>query len=203
MPSFRIVPNHVKVTPPGGWRFVVPESMSVKLKGIETKAVTLEDLRRSVSRLFMNNGEPFRRDVFEEELCKILPPQYCSTCGDRGIEWREHEPITAKKVLAFFSTMILWYRRGHRFVDEGEARRRYAICQKCPYATATPPPDLEQEGCATCGAAGAGRKFLQEKTRGRVDLSEGKPPLYCKLCGCDLTVKAHFDIESDCWKNNA
>lgn len=203
MPSFRIIPNHVMTTPPGGWKFVVPESMSVRLKGAKVTGATLEELRRGVSRLFMNNGEPFRPDLFEVELCKTLPPQYCATCGDKGIEWKEFEPLTVKKVLAFFSTMVLWYRRGHGFVDEAEARRRYAICAKCPYATATPPPGLETEGCATCGAEGAGRKFLQEKTRGRADLTDGKPPLYCKLCGCDLSVKAHFDIESDCWKNNS
>ena len=199
MPSFRIVPNHIMATPPGGWKFVVPESMSVRLKGTKVSAGSLEQLRKSVARLFMNNGEPFQVALFESELCSTLPPYYCTTCGDKGIEWKEYEPMSAKKILAFFSTMVLWYRRGHRFVDEAEARRRYAICASCPYATSTPPPDLEKQGCATCGAEGAGRKFLKEKISGLADLTNGAAPLYCTLCGCDLSVKAHFDIESDCW----
>lgn len=166
MPSFRIVPNHIMATPPGGWKFIVPESMSVRLKGTKVSAGSLEQLRKAVARLFMNNGEPFQVALFESELCASLPPQYCTTCGDKGIEWKEYEPMSAKKILAFFGTMVLWYRRGHRFVDEAEARRRYAICASCPYATSTPPPDLEKQGCATCGAEGAGRKFLKEKFPG-------------------------------------
>ena len=121
-------------TPPGGWKFIVPESMSVRLKGTKVSAGSLEQLRKSVARLFMNNGEPFQVALFESELCSSLPPYYCTTCGDKGIEWKEYEPMSAKKILAFFSTMVLWYRRGHRFVDEAEARRRYAICASCPYA---------------------------------------------------------------------
>lgn len=79
MPSFRIVPNHIMATPPGGWKFVVPESMSVRLKGTKVSAGSLEQLRRAVARLFMNNGEPFQVALFESELCASLPPQYCTT----------------------------------------------------------------------------------------------------------------------------
>lgn len=203
MPSFRIVPNHVRATPPGGWKFIVPESMSVRLKGVKVEGPTLEQLRKNVTRLFINNGEPFRNEAFESELCSYLPPEYCQTCGDKGIEWREYEPMSARKVLSFFATMVLWYRQGHRFVSSEEARRRYDICRNCPRATDVPPPGLDKEGCVTCGAEGAGRKFLKEKTQNLVDLSGGRPPLYCTLCGCDLTVKAHFDIDSDCWKKNS
>ena len=93
-------------TPPGGWKFIVPESMSVRLKGTKVSAGSLEQLRKAVARLFMNNGEPFQVALFESELCASLPPQYCTTCGDKGIEWREYEPMSAKKILAFFGTLV-------------------------------------------------------------------------------------------------
>ena len=92
-------------TPPGGWKFVVPESMSVRLKGTKVSAGSLEQLRKSVARLFMNNGEPFQVALFESELCASLPPQYCTTCGDKGIEWKEYEPMPRR----YWPSSVLWF----------------------------------------------------------------------------------------------
>lgn len=187
-------------TPPGGWQFVIPESLSPRLKGTKLSASTLGELRNQYAAILRNNDEKYDEEAFHTALCLQLPSGYCESCGDEGISWPEHEPLTAKKVLGFFLTMILWYRRGKRFVSPEEARRRYEICRACPKSTATPPPDMQKEGCESCGAGGSARKYLYELVKDRANLAGDDPVLYCTLCGCDLSVKCHFDIQSACWK---
>lgn len=199
MPKILAHPN-LHVTPPGGWKFRIPEALSPRLQGTLITAPTLAELRNQMASILRNNDEAYDEDAFHQALCLQLPEGYCESCGDEGISWPEHQPMTARKVLGFFLTMILWYRRGHRFVDITEARRRYEICSRCPKSTPIPPPDMEKEGCESCGAGGSARKFLYELVKERGSLAEGRPVLYCTLCGCDLSVKCHFDIKSACWK---
>jgi len=83
------------------------------------------------------------------------------------------------------------------FVDESEARRRAAVCAKCPKNTALP------GGCASCKAAVTemrkdllGPKFID----GRLEA--------CIILGEDLPVSSHLDqqtvipeeLPGDCWR---
>lgn len=191
-------------TPPGGWNFTVPSSMSERLAGYTIQARSVGDLREKASLLFLQNGETWNERMFEDVVCNSLPDTWCLSCGDEKNPWAEERPLNEKKILAFFLTMLRWMREGMRFVDKETAVRRYAVCRNCPQSTRVLPPGVEGK-CAACSVERAARKTIMELVSKQGNVTENeteeerKNPLYCRVCGCQLNAKVWFRIKSKCW----
>jgi hypothetical protein len=196
--------QHYGTIPPGGWSFTIPLEMSEVLVGTKMIAPTLWQLKDELNKLFIRNQESFNETLFEQFMCRNLPEDWCETCGDEGDPWMEERPFDAKKIAAFFITLLRWLRNGKKFVSKEEAQRRYSKCLSCPFSTRDVPPSLRLEGCKSCEVEKAARGTILEATKkyGAVDEGEeeqGLSPLYCKVCGCELRAKVWFDIQTKCW----
>ena len=198
--SMRKLKSFYGTIPPNGWRFIVPVQLNEELAGTTIVAPTLGQLKEAVSKLFINNEYSISDAQFEEVVCALLPEGWCETCGDEGNPWQEERPLDAKKILAFFVTMLRWVRNGKKFVSKEVAQDRFDRCLACPHSTRLKEQDLN---CKSCALEHGAREKIFEATKrlGEVeDPGKEDGDLYCKVCGCQLKAKVWFDIQSSCWK---
>lgn len=186
--------------PPGGWQFKITEAVSPRFAGRVIKGFSPKEIGEKLSRLLHNNGEPFDEDVYVDELCKQIPPEFCVGCLHEkdNTQWDTVAPLTWFKIYKFFMTMGNWLRKGHRFVEPAQAKERFEVCRNCPHSTRM--VDESRERCISCSAEKLARTSLLSliKPLGEVD-DNPEQPLYCKLCGCELRAKVWFDVGNDCW----
>lgn len=191
--------RHVNV-PPGGWRYVQPET------GVWFNSDTFEDLVSAVSRHREYKGLP-RDDIpgdVEHQICTSLGPDWCfPEFGEdhRPVRDRTAE-LTTAMVLGLSKALAVFILKGAVFVDAAEAEARAKTCRGCPF-------NKPASACA-CAKAYDVIESLIPQDRRLAGIS------VCMACGCSLQAKANLPLEvikavlpadmvlpSWCWQRDA
>lgn len=166
------------VTPPGGWRYVQPET------GARFSAITFEALARDVQAHRAYKGLPVDAagpDI-ERQLCTALSAEWC-----RPEPGEEHRPVsdrsgelTAGHALSLGKALAAFLGGGGQLVERAEAARRAATCRGCPF-------NQPSKACA-CTAAYAMVEALVPGDRREAGIS------LCTVCGCSLQAKVNLPM---------
>jgi hypothetical protein len=170
--------RHFPLVPPGGWRYVQPET------GARFKGTTFDRLVQEVRAHRAYKGLPVdtvELDV-EHQLCAALSEEWCKP--EPG---EEHRPVrdrsgelTASHALGLAKALAAFLAAGGQFVERAEVARRAAICRGCPF-------NKPSKFCA-CAAAYAAVEALVPKDRREPGIS------VCMACGCALQAKVNFPL---------
>ena len=153
--------------PPGGWRYVVPETKT------SLKSGSLEDLKREVKKHLEANSLPVPADlaaVIENQLCELIGPEWCSW---GSAKYAAHPTMSASDVVNGTKVILSWKLEGSPFEDQNEANRRAAICASCMM-------NVHVAGCVGCsGLQGVVRKMVGGKKTAHDHLLKS-----CAICKC-------------------
>ena len=165
-------------TPPGGFRYVQPES------GFEFRSITAASIFRSIRDHRAANGydlTPGWEDRVEDEMCASMPAGVCAH--------KEETPaavgrsITVSDVVNFLKTLAYWTRDSREFVPQEEAERRAKICVDCPF-------NVKPANCTPC--AGLAKRIAS--LLGARTTSHDAGLQSCAVCGCS-SAQVHFPLE--------
>jgi hypothetical protein len=172
--------NSFRDVPPGGWKYVQPEtgvwfhsdtfdSLVAKIKPHrEYKGISVENLELDVQR----------------QLCIRLDPGHCRP--EPGEDYRPVKDLTASlttgMALSLTKAVTAFLASGDPLVDKTEAERRAAICRGCPL---NKPASL-----CSCSAVYKIVEALVPKDRKLGGIS------VCMACGCSLQAKANLPMSA-------
>lgn len=179
------LPN-LDTTPPGGWRYVVPET------GQRFEGSSLSELLGNLLAHYKAAGYPQPPDLLqliEDYICAEEP----ESCGGqpRAVRaddvlkrgWAASLKHTFTNVVNGTRVLAAWVAGGRHYVEEDLASQRAATCITCP-------ENVEPQGCTGCNM-----KTLHEVVRSVVG-SRSTPHdaklRACRVCGCDLRAKVHL-----------
>lgn len=165
-------PMHV---PPGGYRYVQPETGEVFDGQCLSGTVDLVGRHRQTMSLARPSPDEIRADV-EDQICMRVGHEWCShmKAGSWGfrVDWDTIQAGTR----ALMAWALAAVKGENPYVDQAEANRRAAICSKC-WA------NHSIGGCAGCGMADRIRDLLTDaKGDRRTPLDERLG--HCLVCGC-------------------
>lgn len=164
-PQLRFI--RTNTVPPGGWRYVVPETKTTLKSG------NLDELKRDVKKHLEANGFPVPADIgalIEDQLCQLIGPEWCSWGGGKHVaapNMRAQDVINGTKVL------VSWKLEGSPMVDPNEAERRAAICAGCGM-------NVHVEACLGC----SGLQAMVGKITGGAKTSHDRLLHSCAVCKC-------------------
>lgn len=171
--------KHLSIVPPGGWRYVQPETAA------RFTADTLAELTRQVQAHREYKGLPsdtLALDV-ECQLCAGLDGDWCRP--EPGEDYRPVRDLTAQlttaMALSLGRAITAFVAGGGALVEKSEAERRAAICRGCPF---NKPAKL----CA-CSSVYGVVEALIPKDRKEPGVS------VCMACGCSLQAKVNLPAE--------
>jgi len=186
------------VMPPGGWRYVQPET------DFEFSASTLRELVKRVRAHREANGlavgDP-SADI-QDFVCAQLPvgSENCSHVIKGDYALKTH--FTMEDVKRFIQAAVAAL-GGRGLVDQPEAERRAALCASCPLNTTV-------KGCWRCrGLAEWLFKLIGARTTGHASRLN-----QCGVCGCAIKAKIWlpqdvaqkvsegYTFPSWCWLND-
>lgn len=120
-------------TPPGGWRWVQPES------GRVFQHYSRDAFYKEIQAHRLGNGyeiTPTWREEIEDQLCRDHPEwgrQICKRTQPLG----PRKPISFAALQSFLNVIVAWIQNfaagRDPFVDQAEADRRAAICTNCEF----------------------------------------------------------------------
>ena len=193
-----MIVTDTSVTPPGGWRYVQPET------GFEFAASTLRELVKKVATHRKSNGlaagDP-SADI-QDFVCAQLPigSESCSHVIEGDYALKTH--FTMEDVKRFIQAAVSAL-RGRGLVDQTEAERRAALCASCPLNTTV-------KGCWRCkGLAEWLFKLIGARTTAHASRLN-----QCGVCGCAIKAKIWlpqdvaqkvsegYTFPSWCWLND-
>lgn len=111
--------------PPGGWRYVVPETKAT------LRAGNKEDLTRNVAKHLEANKLPVPHDlgdIIEDQICQFIGPEHCTWGAE---EYAAHPTMDGHDVMNGAKVMLGWVLGGTPYVATSEAERRASICSSC------------------------------------------------------------------------
>lgn len=168
-----MIVTDTRVTPPGGWRYVQPET------GFEFAASTLRELVKKVATHRKSNslaaGDP-SADI-QDFVCAQLPigSESCSHVIEGDYALKTH--FTMEDVKRFIQAAVSAL-RGRGLVDQPEAERRAALCASCPLNTMV-------KGCWRCkGLAEWLFNLIGARTTAYASRLN-----QCGVCGCAIKAK--------------
>lgn len=171
--------KHHSIVPPGGWRYVQPET-AARFAGD-----TLPELVRQVRAHREYKGlavDSVALDL-ERQLCAGLDGDWCTP--EPGEDYRPVRDLTAElttaMALSLGKAITAFVAGGGQFVEKAEAERRAAICRGCPF---NKPAKL----CA-CSSVYGVVEVLIPKDRKEPGVS------VCMACGCSLQAKVNLPAE--------
>lgn len=153
--------------PPGGWRYVVPETKAT------IRAANEEDLKREVKKHLIANNMTVPVDIgalVEDQLCQVVGPEWC-TWGSQ--KYTIDSQMRAQDVVNGTKVLFSWKLEGSPLVDPNEAERRAAICAACMM-------NVTVSGCLGC----AGLQGIVAKMTGGRKTSHDKLLQSCAVCKC-------------------
>lgn len=172
-------PNYVN-TPPGGWRYTVPETG--KTIGPFSN---WEQLESNVLKHYAASGYEAPRttllDLVEAQICSA-EPDYCGKPGiiGRFASYMVASAHTFHTAFECLSTLIKNRTSGTEKPSQELADRRAATCSECPQ-------NKEVTGCSTCSSKKLGS--LIEKIVGASRTKYDGQLRYCAVCHCNLRAK--------------
>jgi hypothetical protein len=165
-------------TPPGGFRFVHPET------GYESKAIDIYSWMENIAaHRKANNLPPIFEETAVEQLCKTIPPNWCEHEG-AGRKWvntrlRWGDIVSGAKAYASF---IL---SGFKSVSQDEANRRGRICSGC-YLRVSP------QGCGSC--VKIAQLITGDIAGKKTDFDQNLINMACGVCACPVASLVWFPM---------
>lgn len=192
--------KHLRIVPPGGWRYVQPET------AVRFESDDFDDLKRQIKAHRTYKGLPLDtidHDV-QSQLCAGLGPEWCTP--EPGEDYRPVRDLTAElttgMAISLGKAVTSFVAGGGELVDKATAERRAAICRGCPFN--------KSAKLCSCSAVYAVVEALIPKDRREPGIS------VCMACGCSLQAKVNLPNEviaaslspetvlpSWCWQNEA
>lgn len=175
--------QRTNVTPPGDWKVIDPDS------GATIKGGDYENLLGNVAKhRRANQLPPLTALEIEQIICDSLPPR-ADNCISYDPSALPSDPLperaTIDMAISFIKFLGISLARGAGFVAQEEAERRAKICASCPN-------NVLISGCTSC------RNLLTHVTEhlaGRTTQEDDRLK-GCRICGCELKVSVHADLEA-------
>jgi len=167
-----LILKRLDMTPPGGWRYEIPETGEV------IKALSLNGLVRDVRAKYAGVEPPNLVSKIQQWICEHQPSG-SAAC----IQGESQNPevivrdITVKDVLSFINSVKDTVAAGG-VVSKEEATRRASICATCPN-------NVRVRGCYGCNNI-SGAIF---KVIGARATDYDSQLRQCGICGCDCRTK--------------
>lgn len=168
------------VTPPGGWRYVQPET------GVQFATRSWQSLVSEVREHREYKGIPVETvelDI-ERQICMRDTGGQC--IPEPGEDYRPVADLTARlttsMAVSLTKGVATFLAGGAQWVDKAEAERRAAICRGCPF---NKPASL-----CSCSSVYKLLDSLVPSERHLQGVS------VCMACGCTLQAKANMPIEA-------
>jgi hypothetical protein len=165
--------------PPGGWRYVVPETSTTIRSGNE------DELKLAVKKHLIANGKPVPADIgalIEDQLCQLIGPEWCTW----GTSKFNIDPnMKASDVLRGTKVLASWKLEGSPLVDQNEAERRAAICGSCMM-------NIPVGGCWGC----SGLQQLVSKLTDGNKTSHDSTLQSCAVCKCSNRAQVWLPLDT-------
>lgn len=168
--------------PPGGWRYVQPET------GVHFDSDTFEGLVEKIRphRLYKGIGAEDLEAEVQRQLCVGLSEQECR--AEPGEDYRPVRDLTAKLTTRMalgltraVTASLLEVASGRAaLVSSDEAEARAVVCRGCPF----------NKPASLCSCSAVYRAIEAAIPRGR----ELKGISVCMACGCSLQAKANLPL---------
>lgn len=176
--------NNFQTTPPGMWRYRVPET------GRWIKEFyAYNDLEAEIVKHYKANSLTAPADLRQrivEQMCEQLPPGWCKD-GSGLIGFVRGLLHEFQRVLQGTSTLVDWWiKGGKQRVSDAEVIRRTEICGKCIF---NQPP----VGCTACNIAALNK--VVESAMGIDRLPSDSQLESCQVCGCTLRPKTRMPLD--------
>lgn len=179
-------------TPPGMWRYLVPETNKWVPDAAATGSPTVftfQDLLDQVRAHYRGNGVPAPGDLqarMEDQCCRSLPPKWCR--DERGnkprhsglLDFNWSNVVRGTKALARFLL------QGRPRESAGEIDRRSGICKRCHF-------HRDPRECKSCGGETLGA--VARAIVGGETLPSDAGLKACAVCGCGLVAAVRVPRE--------
>lgn len=171
-------------TPPGLWRYRVPET------GIWVKDFyAYNDLEAEVLRHYKANGKGapsgLRQSIIDQ-MCQQLPEGWCHD-GNRWLAIGQRFAAEFQRVLTGTTTLVDWWiNAGRQRVSQEEADRRAEICSTCIF-------NQLPQGCTACN--GKALRDLANQIVGGSATAFDSTLQACQICGCELRAKVWLPLD--------
>lgn len=163
--------------PPGGWRYVQPETGCEFNYGSLVETIERVIQHRRYKELTPVDEASVSRDI-QRQICSGMEPRFCR--AEPGEDYRPTVDlpgtISLKTALAFSAAMFEWVKGGSQLVSKEESERRAAICRGCRF-------NRHADTCGACAAFYAAVGAVVPKARAEAGLK------ICGACGCSLQAK--------------
>jgi hypothetical protein len=165
----------LQLVPPGGWRYVQPES------GALIRGGDYHRLLANIRDHRISNNYPIGLN-FEAEIQNAI----CERGAECQPAVRDPGPrnVTLDDLRNFLLVLRKWVADGATFVSKEEAERRAAICVRCPR-------NQKVGGCFGCKGI---VNLISEVIGGR-DTRFDQELSGCGVCGCELRTAVHIPLE--------
>lgn len=167
--------------PPGGFRYLVPET------GVLIQGPSFDDLKSEVKKHLKANARLIPIDLEEQIetwICEQMPAGICK----RGLGETRAPSATVgfQQIIDGTSTLLDWFIKGRKRVEKEESERRIKICAACPF-------NQEIEGCTTCNLNRLHQIVNAIVGDGAI---EGESHIKaCAICGCSLRAKVRIPLD--------
>ena len=171
--------KHFRIVPPGGWRYLQPETR------VWFTSDTFADL---VSQVTIHRGykglptENVGTDI-ERQLCWGLTEEQCQP--EPGEDYRPvrdlSSELTVGMALSFSKALVAFFSGGGQIVPKEESARRADICRGCPF-------NKPSKSCPCTSVYSLVEAFIP-KDRKETGVS------VCMACGCSLQAKVLVPAE--------
>lgn len=188
--------NNTTETPPGGYRYWVPETQRWIPDRQERSGnfLSLQDLLAALKKHYAANNlnAPANlADLIQHQMCANLPVGWCMHFPAEREPFEPKGPrrqtrhLTLAGVLQGTQTLISWQVAGRPKVETGEAVRRAEVCLRCP-------ENLSVQGCSGCNNP---LTALVKSFVGMQNLPQISGLGSCSVCGCALSAKIWLPLD--------
>lgn len=176
-------------TPPGSWRYMVPETQ--RLIGPKP---SLRDLMVEIRNHYRANELLMPTDIEQRVhsyMCALIPSHLCGhASGLNLIQAAKDAVIVFSTVVQGTMTIGEWFLKGRiqgkeELVSKVQANSRALICASCPY-------NVTVGGCAPCVAGQMANAI--KRVVGNANTDHDHRLNACRLCGCSLKAKVWFPL---------
>lgn len=165
--------------PPGGWRYLQPETKIWIHGGHFDNLVANVVAHRNANHL------PVGSDVageVEHQLCEPLGPEWCNNSRPKP----SLLGVTFAALIQGTKTLVDWALSGGIQVAPEETERRAVICTSCEY-------NLGSQGCIGCNTQAI--TDLVASFAIKEPIPHEQSLKYCKICSCKLSLKVRVPLE--------